>query len=96
MRFPHPDKTRPAVVLTRNNLVPHLTTVTVAPITSSIRGVASEVALNESDGMKSACVINLHNAVTVPQAIVGRWVSQLKPERLTQLCAALRFALGCD
>jgi PemK-like, MazF-like toxin of type II toxin-antitoxin system len=63
--FAPPDKKRPVVVLTRDNAIDYLSTVTVAPITSAIRGVPSEVVLNEDDGMKTPCAVNLHNSVTV-------------------------------
>ena len=66
-QFAPPDKKRPALVLTRNSALSYLSTVTVAPVTSTIRGVPSEVILNEEDGMKSPCAVNLHNAVTVSQ-----------------------------
>ncbi|HEY6987179.1 MAG TPA: type II toxin-antitoxin system PemK/MazF family toxin [Bryobacteraceae bacterium] len=59
--FGRPDKKRPVVVLTRDSVIPYLSTVTVAPVTSTIRGVPSEVVLNEEDGMKAPCAVNLHN-----------------------------------
>ena len=95
-RFASPDKRRPVVVLTRDSAIPYLTSITVAPITSSIRGVPSEVVLNEEDGMKGPCAINLFNTITITRAQLGRRVAQLTPDRLQELCAALRFALGCD
>jgi mRNA interferase MazF len=82
-------------VLTRDSAIPYLTSVTVAPITSTIRGVPSEVLLGEEDGMKTACVANLHNAVTVRQAFIGRRVTRLNPARMAEICAALQFSLGC-
>ena len=94
--FARPDKTRPVVVLTRQSAVPYLSTVTVAPITSTIRGVPSEVQLSEEDGMKTPCAVNLHNAVTVSQRRLGRRVAQLNSMRMQEVCAALRFSLGCD
>ena len=95
-QFAPPDKHRPVVVLTRNSAIGYLTTVTVAPITTTIRGVPSEVLLGEEDGMKAVCAVNLHNPVTVSQAGLGRRLAQLNPLRMGQICAALRFALGCD
>ncbi len=99
-QFAAPDKTpakkRPALVLTRNSAIAYLSTVTVAPVTSTIRGVPSEVVLNEEDGMKSPCAVNLHNAVTVSQQRLGKRVAQLSPARMNQVCAALLFSLGCD
>src|SRR6266849_9292803 len=70
--------------------------IAVAPVTSTIRGVPSEVVLNEEDGMKSPCAVNLHNAVTVSQQRLGRLVAQLSSARMNEVCAALRFSLGCD
>jgi mRNA interferase MazF len=95
-QFAPPDKKRPVVVLTRNSAIPYLSTVTVAPITSTIRGVPSEVILNEDDGMKTSCAVNLHNAVTVSQNRLGKRVSQLSSVRMIEICAAVRFSLGCD
>jgi|SRR6185312_2825941 mRNA interferase MazF len=94
--FPKPDKNRPVVVLTRNSAIAYLSAVTVAPVSSTIRDVPSEVVLNEEDGMKSICAVNLHNAVTVSQQRLGRRVAQLGSARMTEICAALRFSLGCD
>ena len=95
-QFAAPDKKRPVLVLTRNSAIAYLSTVTVAPLTSTIRGVPSEVVLNEDDGMKSPCAVNLHNAVTVSQQRMGKRVAQLSPARMNEVCAALRFSLGCD
>jgi mRNA interferase MazF len=95
-RFAPPDKKRPVVVLTRNSAIAYLSTVTVAPITSTIRDVPSEVVLNEDDGMKAPCAVNLHNAVTVSQQRLGKRVAQLSSLRMNEICAAMRFSLGCD
>ena len=89
-------RSRPVVVLTRNSAIEYLTAVTVAPITTTIRGVPSEVPMNEDDGMKSPCAVNLHNAVTVSQARLGKRLAQLSAARMKEVCAALRFAVGCD
>jgi mRNA interferase MazF len=95
-RFAPPDKTRPVVVLTRDSALQYLSTATVAPITSTIRGVPSEVKLDEEDGMKGPCAVNLHQSVTVSQQRLGRRLAHLDPPRMKEVCAALRFALGCD
>jgi mRNA interferase MazF len=84
------------LVLTRDGAIGHLATVTVAPITSTIRGVPSEVMLDIDDGMKGRCAVNLHNAVTVAQARLGRRVANLGAERMQEVCSALRFSLGCS
>ena len=94
--FTAPDKKRPVVVLTRSSAVDYLSTVTLAPVTSTIRGVPSEVVLTEEDGMKTSCAVNLHNAVTVSQGRLGKRITQLSSARMNEICAALRFSLGCD
>jgi mRNA interferase MazF len=95
-RFRAPDKERPVLILTRGNAIPYLSRVTVAPITSTIRGVPSEVALGIEDGMRQPCAANLHNVMTVAQEGVGRRLAQLGPRRMREVCAALAFALGCE
>ncbi len=95
-RFPRPDKQRPVVVLTREGAIEYLSSVTVAPVTSTIRGVPSEVRLTEADGMKSPCAVNLHNVVTVSKSHLGRRLAVLSPERLREVCTALAFAVGCS
>ena len=94
--FAPPDKRRPVLVLTRDSAIAYLSTVTVAPITSSIRGVPSEIVLDEDDGMKAPCAVNLHNAVTISQDRLGRRVARLTSFRMSEICNALRFSLGCD
>jgi mRNA interferase MazF len=83
------------LVLRRDSALGHLATATVAPITSTIRGVPSEVMLDAGDGMKGPCAINLHNAVTVAQTRLGRRVAHLSAARMEEVCTALGFALGC-
>lgn len=95
-QFAPPDKQRPVVVLTRNSAIPYLANVTVAPITSTIRSVPSEVVLNVEDGMKTPCAVNLHNAVTVSKDRLGKRVAQLNASRMNEICSALRFSLGCE
>jgi mRNA interferase MazF len=94
-RFPPPDKQRPVLVLTRDGVIGHLSTVTVAPITSTVRGAPSEVVLDIEDGMKGHCAVNLDNALTLAQVRLGRRVASLSAERMEEVCAALRFSLGC-
>jgi mRNA interferase MazF len=95
-QFAKPDNKRPVVVLTRDSSIGYMSTVTVAPVTSTIRGVPSEVALSEEDGMKSPCAVNLHNAVTVSQGHLGKRITQLSSLRMAEICAAVRFSLACD
>jgi len=94
--FPPPDRARPVLILTRSSAIAYLSRVTVAPITSSIRGVPSEVVLDEDDGLKQRSAVNLHNVVTVAKERIGRRASQLREARMREVCRALGFALGCD
>ncbi len=96
MRFPVPDKPRPALILTRDSAISYLARVTVAPITSSIRGVPSEVLIGPDEGMKQPSAVNLHNLVTVQKDVVGRRVAQLSDAKLHEVCRAIGFALGCE
>jgi mRNA interferase MazF len=94
-RFPPPDKQRPVLVLTRDSAISYLSRVTVAPITSTLRGVPSEVVLGPEDGMKQPCAVNLHNVVTVSKDNLGRRLARLDGRRMREVCDALGFALGC-
>lgn len=96
MRFPPPGKSRPVLVLTRASAIPYLSRVTVAPITSSIRDVPSEVRVGPDDGLKQPSAVNLHNVLTVTKDSVGRRVAQLDDEKMREVCRALGFALGCE
>lgn len=84
------------LILTRQSAVGHLSTVTVAPITRTVRDVPSEVILDVEDGMKDRCAINLHNAVTISQERLGKRVAGLSHQRMQEVCIALRFSLGCS
>jgi len=94
-RFAPPDKARPVLVLTRGSAIDYLSTVTIAPISSTIRDVPSEVRLGVEDGMKGPCAVNLHNVVTVDQQNLGRRVGSLTPVMMDRVCRALAFSLGC-
>lgn len=94
--FSGPDKTRPVLILTRSSAIRYLNAVTVAPITTTIRGVPSEVSLTVADRMMTECAVNLYNMQTVPQAKVGTWITTLSPERMAEVDRALQFALGID
>ncbi len=95
-RFNSPDHRRPVLLLTRGSAIRYLNKVTVAPISSTIRGVPSEVILDEADGMKRPCSINLHHLVSVPKKGFGARLAQISPSRLRQVCKAISFSLGCD
>jgi mRNA interferase MazF len=84
------------LILTRASAIVYLSRVTVAPITSTIRGVPSEVPLGPEDGMRQPCAVNLHNLLTIDQKGLGRRLARLNSRRMRKVCRALAFALGCD
>lgn len=95
-RFRPPDKRRPVLVLTRDSAGPYLNEVTVAPVTTRVRNVPSEVLLGPDDGMPQECAVNLHHLQTVPKSSVGRVITHLGPARMAEVRAALLFALGFE
>ena len=94
--FAEPDKTRPVLILTRSSAIRYLNAVTVAPITTTIRGVPSELRLSVADGMMSDCAANFYNLQTVPKSRIGAWITTLSSQRLAEAEKALQFALGID
>ena len=93
-RFAPPDKRRPVVVLTRDSIIEYLGEVTIAPVTSTIREIPSEVVLTAGDGMPRDCAINLDHVQTVSKDRVGTLIATLSAKRMTEVRAALMFALG--
>ena len=93
-RFPQPNKRRPVLILTRDSALDFLGDVTVAPITSTIRDIPTEVILNEADGMPRECAVNLDHIQTVPRVKIGALITKLTPGRMDQTRTALSFALG--
>jgi mRNA interferase MazF len=73
-----------------------LHSVTVAPITSTIRSIPTEVVLTEADGLPSTCVANFDNIQTVPQSNIGDCIARLSRRKMKEAAAALSFALGFD
>ena len=92
--FAKPAKRRPVLVLTRNSALGFLGEVTVAPITSSIRDIPSEVALGTADGMPRECAANLDHVQTVAKSRLGSVIASLPPHRMGEVRSALLFALG--
>ena len=93
-KFIKPDKNRPVVILTRNSALEFLGEVTVAPITSTIRGIPTEVLLTKEDGMSKDCAVNLDHIQTVSKGKIGPLITTLSSARMSELRSALLFALG--
>ena len=93
-KFKSPDKKRPVVILTRSNMLAYLGEVTVAPITSTIRDIPSEVFLSHEDGMHNDCAINCDHIQTVSKAKIGSLITTLSKEKLFEIRNAVCFALN--
>jgi len=93
-KFKYPDKKRPVVVLTRNSILDYLGEATVAPITSTIRDIPSEVFLSRRDGMQNDCAVNCDHLQTVSQANIGSLITTLSKEKLGEIRSAISFALN--
>ncbi len=97
VRFPGPDKRRPVVILTRDSALRYLTSITVAPVTSTVRDIPSLVLLTpEDDGVPAVCAVSLDNLQTVRKAEIGALIATLSVPRLREVENALCFALGMD
>ncbi|MGH7803747.1 MAG: type II toxin-antitoxin system PemK/MazF family toxin [Candidatus Binatia bacterium] len=94
--FRGPDKRRPVVVLSRSDAIAVLGTVMVAPITSTIRGLPSEVGVGVSEGLKRESAVNLDHVQTVAQARLSRRLGSLGAEKMRAVCRALAVATGCS
>lgn len=95
--FRPPDKRRPVLILTRDSILEVLTGITVAPITSTIRSIATEVMLTPAhDGVLMESVINVDNLQTVPKNKIGGLITILSPEKMDAVERAICFALGMD
>ena len=90
------EKTRLVVVLTRNGAIPHLPGIMVAPVTTVVRGLPSEVALQAELGLKAPAVANLDAVMTVSRARLGGLAGRLNDDKLRQVGAALRVATDCE
>lgn len=90
-----PDKRRPVLVLSRQEVIGLLHTVMVAPITSTLRGAPSEVLVGAAEGLKHDSAINLDHVQTVEQSRLIRRIGQASPATLRQVCRALAIAVGC-
>lgn len=90
------DKTRPAAVLTREAARSAMTKVTVAPITSTIKGLSSEVRVGPRNGLDADGVISLDNIVTVPVSLLGRTVGFLDRTQERELARAVVLAYDLD
>ena len=94
--FKAPDKKRPVLVLTRESAIAVLNSVTIAPITSTIRSIPTELLLTKQDGVPHTCAANFDNLQTVSKSNIGERITRLTSRRMKEAAAAVSFALGFD
>ena len=92
-QFNRPDKKRPVLVLTRDAILEYLGEVTVAPITTTVRDIPSEVLLSKAAGMPRDCAVNCEHLHTVARAKIGRLIVTLSPAKMLKVGCAIRFAI---
>jgi mRNA interferase MazF len=92
-KFSRPDKKRPVLILTRSSVLEYLGEVTVAPITSTVRDIPSEVFLSKVDGLPQDCAVNCDHLQTVSRARIGTLITSLPPAKMAVVARAIRFAL---
>lgn len=90
------DMWRPAVILTRESASERLRQVTVAPITSTARGLPSEIPLDERNGIDHACAVSIDNTVTVDRSLIGRQIGWLFDEQEDALAQAIAYAFDLE
>lgn len=93
-KFTHPDKKRPVLILTRNSIIEYLDEITVAPITSTVRHIPSEVHLSRNEGLAKDCAVNCDHIQTVSKAKLGGLITTLPLAKLSEVRQAVQFALG--
>lgn len=90
------DRARPVLILTREVVRPHLTTVTIAPITTTVRGLSTEVAVGTANGLDRPSAVSCDNVTTIPAAALGPQIGSLLEDQEQALSEAIRAAFDLD
>lgn len=93
-RLPPPAGRRPVVLVSRSAAYAVRTSVTVVEVSTRVRAIASEVPLGPRDGLPRRCAANADNVVTIPKFWLEERLTELRPEKVAEVDAALRYALG--
>jgi mRNA interferase MazF len=91
--LPAPAGRRPVVLVSRDAAYTVRTSITVAPVTRTIRGIPAEVELGREDGLPARCAINADDLTTIPKALLVRRIVSLLAGRMAEVETAIRFAL---
>jgi mRNA interferase MazF len=90
------DKARPVLLLTRELVRPHLTTVTIAPITTTVRGLSTEVPVGAANGLTAPSVVSCDNVTTIPTSALGEQIGVLLDHQEQMLSVAICAAFDLD
>jgi len=89
------DKRRPVLIVTRSEAVPVLTWIVVAPVTRTVRGIPTEIALGEADGLDVECAASFDNLQPIRRAFLTSRLGGATPARHTEICSALAALADC-
>jgi mRNA interferase MazF len=89
------DRIRPVVVLTRRRVASRLTRILVAPVTTTVRGLTTEVSVGQPEGLKPGCVANLDNIQLIPARTLLRRAGFVDPARWHEFCGAMMSVMAC-
>ena len=92
--LPLPAGRRPVLLLTRSDAIGHMTNVTIAPLTRTVRGIDSEVVLSPADNVPSLCAISLDNILTIRKKKLDGHITKLSDERMNEVFGAIRFVFN--
>ncbi len=93
-KFARPDKSRPVLLLTRDSIIEYLGEVTVAPVTTTVRDIPSEVLLGKADGLPRECAVNCDHLQTVSKGRIGPLIAKLSDLRMVEVADAISFSLS--
>ena len=93
-KFQPPDKNRPVLILSRDPVIEYLGEVTIAPVTTTIRDIPSEVLLTKADGLPRESVVNCDHLQTVSKGKIGPLIATLSTPRMAGVAEAVSFALA--
>lgn len=96
-KFKEPDKTRPVLIVTRDEAISELNAVTVVSTTTTIRDIPSQILLTQEDGVtEENCVLNIDWIQTIPKNKLRGYIAHLSDERMLKVFEAIKFAFGFD
>ncbi|MDQ3721194.1 MAG: type II toxin-antitoxin system PemK/MazF family toxin [Actinomycetota bacterium] len=90
------DKARPVLILTRELVRPHLNTVTVAPVTTTVRGLSTEVVVDEANGLEQPSVVSCDHVTTIPTSVLGPQIGLLLDSQEPDLAGAIQAAFDLN